>query len=62
MGLGQTTNIGNFLSALDLSDVADRKKNRRLGQAVHHHVQEPGEICEGAAHAEGKRDDTHMLN
>ena len=41
------------LGALGLGDVADGEKDRRLGEAVHGHVQEAGEIGERAAHAEG---------
>ena len=37
-------------------------EDRRLGQAVHHHVQQPGEIGQRAAHAEREHDDAHVLD
>ena len=38
------------------------KKIARLGQAVHGHVQQAGEIGERPAHAEGEDDDAHVLD
>ena len=43
------------IGALDLRDVADRKKDRRLGERVHGHVQEPSEVRKRPAPAEGKK-------
>jgi len=51
-----------FCEALDLGDVADGEEDRRFGKAVHRHVQEPGEIGQRAAHAEGEGDDAHVLD
>ena len=62
MGLGETTHIGDALRALDLGDMADGKEDRRFGQRMHGHVQQPGEIGERAAHAESECDDAHMLD
>ena len=61
-GTGQAAHIGDALRALDLRDMADGEENRRLGQRMHGHVQQAGEIGERAAHAEGKGDDAHMLD
>ena len=54
--------IGDLLGALDLGDVADGEEDRRLGQAVHGHVQQAREIGERSAHAESEGDDPHMLD
>ena len=62
IGLGQPAHVGDALSALDLRDVADRKEDRRLGERMHRHVQEPGEVGERSAHAEGEGDDAHVLD
>src|SRR5215813_6629712 len=43
VGDGEAAHIGDPLRALDLRNVAYGKKDRRLGQRVHRHVQEPGE-------------------
>ena len=51
-----------LLRALHLRDVADGEEDRRLGQAVHRHVQQAGEIGERPAHAEGEHDDAHVLD
>ena len=60
--LGQAADVGDLLRALDLRDVADGEEDRRLGQRVHGHVQQPGEIGERPAHAEGEGDDAHVLD
>ena len=62
IGLGEPAHVGDALRALDLGDVADREEDRRLGQRMHGHVQEAGEVGERAAHAEGEGDDAHMLD
>ena len=62
MADGQTADVGDALRALDLRDMADREEDRRFGQRVHGHVQQPGEIRERAAHAEGEGDDAHVLD
>ena len=62
MGHGQAADIGDLLRALDLRDMADREEDRRLGQAVHRHVQQAGEIGERSAHAEREGDDAHVLD
>jgi hypothetical protein len=46
----------------DLGHVADGEEDRRLGERMHGHVQEAGEIGERTAHAECKGDDAHMLD
>ncbi len=51
-----------LLRALDLRDVADGEEDRRLGQRVHGHVQQAGEVGERPAHAEGEGDDAHVLD
>ena len=43
MALGQAADLGDLLRALGLGDVADGEEDRRLGQAVHGHVQQAGE-------------------
>ncbi len=48
--------------ALDLGDMADGEEDAGFGQAVHGHVQQPGEIGQRPAHAEGEGDDAHMLD
>ena len=48
MAFGQAADLGDLLRALDLRDVADGEEDRRLGQAVHRHVQQPGEVRERA--------------
>ena len=53
---------GQLLGALGLRDVADREEDRGLGQAVHGHVQQAGEVGDRAAHAEGEGDDAHVLD
>ena len=60
--LGQPADVGDLLRALDLRDVADGEEDRRLGQRVHGHVQQAGEIGERPAHAEGEGDDAHVLD
>ena len=62
MGDAQPADLGDALRALGLGDVADGEEDRRLGQAVHGHVQQAGEIGERPAHAEGERDDAHVLD
>ena len=62
IGDGEAAHVGDPLRALDLRDVADREEDRRLGQRMHGHVQQPGEIGERPAHAEGKGDDAHVLD
>ena len=62
MGDGEAANVGDLLRALDLGDLADGVEDRRLGQAVHRHVQERGEIGERTADPEGEDDDAHMLD
>ena len=51
-----------LLRALDLRDMADGEEDRRLGEAVHGHVQQAGEVGERPAHAEGEGDDAHVLD
>jgi hypothetical protein len=51
-GSRQAPDPGDPLRALDLRNMADGVEDRRLGQAVHHHVQQPGKIGERAAHSE----------
>ena len=58
----QAPDVRDLLRSLDLGDMADREEDRRLGQAVHRHVQQTGEIGERPAHAEGEGDDAHMLD
>ena len=48
----EATNLGHLLRALHLRDVPDGKEDRRLGQAVIGHVQQPGEVRERPAHPE----------
>ena len=62
MAFGQAADLGDPLRALDPRDVSDAEEDRRLGQAVHRHVQQAGEIRERPAHAEGEGDDAHMLD
>ncbi|MNT61282.1 hypothetical protein D3C72_1989100 [compost metagenome] len=62
MSNGEAADLGEFLRALNLRNVPDREKYRRLGKAVHDHVQQAREVGERAAKAEGKDDDTHMLD
>ena len=62
MGLGKPAHVGDPLRAFDLRDVADGEEDRRLGERMHGHVQEAGEIGERTAHAEGEGDDAHMLD
>ena len=50
------------LGAFDLSDMADREKDRRFGEAMHRHVQQAREIGERPAHAEGEHNDAHVLD
>ena len=54
MGDRQAADVGDALGALDLRDVADREEDRRLGERMHGHVQQAGEIRERPAHAEGE--------
>ena len=42
--------------------MADREEDRRLGERMHGHVQQPGESRDRPAHAEGERDDAHVLD
>ena len=58
----QPADIGDLLGALHLGDMADREEDGRLGQAVHGHLQQAGEIAERAAHPEGEDDDPHVLD
>ena len=58
----ETAHIGNALRTLDLRNVTDRKENRRLGERMHGHVQKAGEIRQRPAHAEGERNDAHVLD
>ena len=62
VGLREPAHVGQLLRALGLGDVADGEENRRFGQAVHGHLQQPGEIAERARHAEGEHDDAHVLD
>ena len=62
MAFGQAADVSDALGALYLGDVADREEDRRLGQAVHRHLQQAGEIAERAGHAEGEHDDAHVLD
>ena len=59
---GQAANLGHHLRALHLRDVPDGKEDRRLGETVIGHVQQPGEIRERPAHPERERDDAHVLD
>ena len=58
----EPADVGEPLRALHLRDMPDREEDRRLGQAVHGHVQEAGEVGEWAAHAERERHDAHVLD
>ena len=60
--LQQAANIFHLLRANFLHRMADGKEDRRLGQAVHRHMQETGKVGERAAHAEGERNETHVLD
>ena len=51
-----------LLRALGLGDMADGEEDRRLGERVHGHVQQPGEVGERPAHAEGEGDEPHVLD
>ena len=62
VGDGQAADVGDLLGALDLGDMADGEEDRRLGQAVHGHVQQAGEVGQRPAHAEGEGDDPHVLD
>ena len=62
MGYGQAPDPMDPLRALDLRDVADGEEDRRLGEAMHHHMQQPGKIGERAAHSERKDDDAHVFD
>ena len=62
MAGGQAPDLRYLLRSLDLSRQPDRDEDRRLGQAVHRHMQQAREIGDGTAHAEGKGDDPHMLD
>ena len=59
---GEARDVGDPLRALDLRNMADGEEDRRFGQAVHRHVQQPREIGECSAHAEREDDDPHMLD
>ena len=58
----QAAKLRDLLRALNLRDVTNRKKYRRLRQRMHSHVQQSGEIRERPAHPEGKHDDAHVLD
>ena len=58
----QAPNLGHHLRTLHLRDVADGKEDRRLGQAVIGHVQQPGEVRERPTHPEREGDDAHVLD
>ena len=58
----EAADLGDLLRSLDLRDMSDGEEDRRFRQAVHGHVQQPGEIRERPAHAEGKGDDAHVLD
>ncbi len=62
MAGGEPADVGDLLGTFDLGDVADGEEDAGFGQRVHHHVEEAGEIGERAAHAEGERDDAHVLD
>ena len=62
MGDREAADVGDALGALDLRDMADREEDRRLGQRMHGHVQQAGEIRERAADAEGEGGDAHVLD
>src|SRR5208282_2484602 len=52
--LGEAAHVGDALRALDLCDMPDGEEYRRLGERMHSHVQQTGEIREWAADAESK--------
>ena len=58
----QAANIGKFLRALGLGNMADGEENRRLREAVHRHVEEAREVGERSTHAEREGDDAHVLD
>ena len=57
-----SAHLGDLLRALHLRNIADGEEDGRLGQGMQHHMQEPGEIGERAAEAEGEGDESHMLD
>ena len=52
----------HHLGARLLRRVADGKEDRRLGQRVHRHVQQAGEVGDRTAQAERERDQPHVLD
>ena len=50
----QATNLGHHLRSLHLRDMPDGIEDRRLGETVIGHVQQPREIRERPANAERK--------
>ena len=62
VGHGEAANVGHLLRPFDLRDVPDGKEDRGLGQRVHDHVQQAGEVGERPAHAERETDDPHVLD
>ena len=62
MGDAQPRDLGDALGPLGLGDMADGEEDAGLGQAVHRHVQQAGEIGERPAHAEGEHDQAHVLD
>ena len=62
MGDTQSADSSNALGILCLRHMAYRKEDRRFGQAVHGHVQEPREIGQGPAHAKSESDEPHVLD
>ena len=62
VGDAQPPDLGDALRALGLGDMSDGEEDAGLGQAVHGHVQQAGEIGERPAHAEGEHDQAHVLD
>ena len=58
----QAADVLHQLRARLLRGVADGEEDRRLGQRVHGHVQQRGEVRHRPAHAERERDDAHVLD
>ncbi len=62
MGLGQSADVGNFLSSLYLGDMANGKEDRRLCEAVHRHVEKTGKVRQRTAHPKSEGDDPHVFD
>mgnify|MGYP003345277784 CR=1 FL=1 len=58
----EAADLVDLLRAGLLHRMTDDEEDRRLGQAVHHHVQKPGEIRQRTADAESDDDDAHVLD